>query len=97
MATSASCKFGIMRKAFYLFGDPVFVLRCFWGFQLHRLQYCSLVWMSAATSHLVLLNLFVSKAVRLGDGLVVCDLEHRRRVAALSMFYKIHCNPNHTL
>ena len=35
----------------------------------------------------------VSKAVRLSDGLVVCDLEHRRRVAALCMFYKIHRNP----
>ena len=31
------------------------------------------------------------------DGLVVCDLEYRRRVAALCMFYKIFCNPNHAL
>ena len=61
------------------------------------LEYCSPVWMSAAASHLGVLDRVVSKAVRLSDGLVVCDLEHRRRVAALCMFYKIRCNPNHAL
>ena len=43
------------------------------------------------------LDRVVSKAVRLSDGLVVCYLEHRRRVAALSMFYKISCYSNHSL
>ena len=43
--------------------------------------------MSAAAFHLGLLNR-ESKAVRLSDGLVVFDLEYRRRVAALSMFKK---------
>ena len=49
---------------------------------------------------LVLLHILyrvVSKAVRLSDDLVVCDLKHRRRVAALCMFYKIFCNHNHAL
>ena len=37
----------------------------------------------------------VLKAVRLSDGLAVYDLEHRRCVAALYMFYKMNCNPKH--
>ena len=43
--------------------------------------------MSAAAFHHGLLDRIVSKVERLSDGLVVCDLEHKRRVAALSMFY----------
>ena len=27
----------------------------------------------------------------------MCDLEHRRRVAALCIFYKLYCNLNHAL
>ena len=53
--------------------------------------------MFAATSHFGLLDRVMSKAVRLSDGLVICDLKHRRRVDALCMFYKIHGNPNHAL
>ena len=37
----------------------------------------------------------LSKAVRHSDSLVVCFLEHRRRLAAHCMFYKIRCNLNH--
>ena len=61
------------------------------------LEYCFPVWMSAAASHLCLLDRVASKAVKLSDDLVVCDLKHRRRVVALCMFYKICCNPNHAL
>ena len=53
--------------------------------------------MSAAASHLGLLDRIVSKAVRLSDGLVVSNLKHRCHVAALCMFYKIYCNHNHVL
>ena len=55
------------------------------------------VWMSAAASHLGLLDRVVSKSVKLSDGLVVCDLENRRSVSALCMFYKIYCNSDHAL
>ena len=61
------------------------------------LVYCSPVWMSAATFYHGLLDRVVSKAVRRSDGLIVCDFERRRLVAALCMFYKIYCNPNHGL
>ena len=53
--------------------------------------------MSAAASQFRLLDPVVTMAVRLSDGLVVCDLKHRRRVAALCIFYKIRCSPNHAL
>ena len=88
-AASASSKLGIMRKELRLFGDLVLVSRCVWSFVLPLLEYCSPVWMSAVASHLSLLDRVVSKAVRLSEGLVVCDLEHIRRVAALCILYKI--------
>ena len=97
MAASASSKLEIMRKALCLFGDPVLVLRYFWNILLPVLEYCSPVWMSAAASHLGLLDRVVTKAVTLSGALVVCDLKHRRRVAALCKFYKIYCIPNHAL
>ena len=88
-AASASSNVESMRKASFMFGDPVMVLRCFWSFLLPVLEYCSPVWISAASSHLGLLDRVVSKAVRLSDGLVVCDLKYKRCVAALCMFHKI--------
>ena len=94
IAASASSKLGIM-KALSLFGDPVLLSRCFWSFVLPVLEYCSPVWMSATASHLRLLDRVVSKADRVSDGLVVCDEEHRRRIAVLCLYYKIRCNPNH--
>ena len=56
-----------------MFGDPVLVLRWFWSFLLPVLEYCSPLWMSAAASHLGLIDRVVPKAVRLNDVLVVCD------------------------
>ena len=90
-------KLGTMRKALCLFDDLVLILSCVWSFLLLVLEYCSYAWMSAAASYLCLLDRVVSKAVKLSDGLVVCNLEHRRRVAALCMFHKISCNPNNAL
>ena len=78
-------------------GDPVLVSRCFWSFLLSVLEYCSHIWISAAASHLGLLDRVVSNAVRFSDGQVVCNLKHRRRVAALCMFHKIYCNSKHAL
>ena len=97
IATSASSKHRIMKHALCLFADTILVSMCFWSFLLPVLEYCSPVWMSSAASHLGLLDHVVSKAVRHSDGLLVCDLEHRHRVTALYMFYKIHCNHNHAL
>ena len=46
-------------------------------------------WMSAATSHLSLLDRVVSQVSRLSGGSVSCDLWHRHKVASLSVFFKI--------
>ena len=65
--------------------------------ELPVLEDCSPIWMSTAPSPVAVLDRVLPKALKLSDGLIVCDLEHRRRVAALCMFYKIHCNPNYAL
>ena len=73
ITASVFSKLGIIHiRVLFLFADAVLVLRCFWSFLLPVLEYCSPVWMSAAASHLGLLDCLISKAVRLGDDFVVC-------------------------
>ena len=88
VAASASRRVGILRKAWRVFRDDSVVSRCFWSFVLPVLEYCSPVWMSAAAGHLELLDRVVRKVSAFSGG-VVCDLWHRRRVAALSVFFRI--------
>ena len=64
------------------------VAKCFWAFIFPVLEYCSTVGMSAATSHLLLLDLVLGRVSRSG-GSVSCDLWHRRKVASLCIFFKI--------
>ena len=71
------------------------VAKCFWAFILPVLEYCSPVWMSAATFHLSLLDRVVSQVSRLSGGRVSCDLWHRRKVASLSVFFKIDSLVDH--
>ena len=78
-----------------VFRDVSVVAKCFWAFILPVLEYCSPVWMSAATSHLSLLDRVVSQVSRLSGGSVSCDLWHRRKVASLSVFFKIDSLVNH--
>ena len=87
IAASASMRVGILRKTMSVFRDVTVVAKCFWAFILPVLEYCSPVWMSAATSHLSLLDRVVSQVGRLSGGSVSCDLWHRRRVASLSAFF----------
>ena len=95
VAASAASKLGIMRKALRLFNDQSLVARCFWSFLLPVLEYCSQVWMSAAECHLRLLDRVVRKAIALSGGVFTCNLGHRRKVAALCLFYKIRSNASH--
>ena len=67
------------------------------GFCLASLEYCSAVWCSAADTHLKLPDRVVSGACFLADGVLNCNLSHRRSVAVLCMLYKIRCNPMHPL
>ena len=59
------------------------------------LEYCSPVWMSAATSNLSLLERVISQVCRLSGGSVSCDLWHRRKVTSLSVFFKIDSLVDH--
>ena len=71
--------------------------RCFRGFVLPVLEYCSAVWCSAAYIHLKLLDRAVSGARFLTGDVFECDISHRRSVEVLCMLYKIMCNPVHPL
>ena len=84
---------GILRKTMSVFRDVTVLAKCFWAFILHVLEYCSPVWMSAATSNLSLLDRVVSQVGRLSGGSVSCD--HRRKVASLSVFFKIDSLVDH--
>ena len=93
---AASQRLGIL-KSWRLFHDKVLIRRCFGGFVLPVLEYCSAVRCSAADTHLKLLYRVVSGACFLAGGVLNCDLSHRRSAAVLCMLYKIRCIPKHPL
>ena len=93
MATSASHRIGILRKTRSVFRDNSII--SFFSFILLVLEYCSPVWISAAVSYLSLLDRVVWSAFRLSGGVVRCDLWRRRRLAALSLFYRIRDSAGH--
>ena len=90
-------RLGILRKFWWVFHDRLLIGRCFWGFVLPVLKYCSAVWCLAADTHLKLLDGVVSGASFLAGDVLNCNLSHRRSVAVLCMLYKIRCNPMHPL
>ena len=69
--------------------------RCFRGFVLPVLEYCSAVWCSAADTHLKLLDRAVSGARFLTGGVFECDIAHHRSLAVLCLLYKIRCKAMH--
>ena len=93
----ASQRLGILRKSWLVFHDRSLLGRCFQGFVLPVLEYCSAVWCSVADTHLKLLDRAVSGARFLTGGVFECDISHRRSVAVLCMLYNIRCNPVHNL
>ena len=95
IAASAFKRVGILRKTMSVLGDVAVVAKCFWAFILGVLVYCSSVWMSAATSHLLLLDSVVGKVSQLSGESVSCDLWHRRNVASLCVFFKIDSLVDH--
>ena len=97
VSRAASQRLGILRKSWRVFHDSSLLVRCFRGFVLPVLEYCSAVWCSAADTHLKLLDGAVSGARFLTGGVFECDISHRRSVAVLCMLYKIRCNPVHPL
>ena len=86
---------GILRKSWRVLHDRSLLGRCFRGFVRPVLEYCSVVWCSAADTHHKLLDRAVSGARFLIVGVFECDIAHRRSVAVPRMQYKIRCNPMH--
>ena len=97
VSRAASQRLGILRKSWRVFRDRLLIGRCFRGFVLPVLEYCSAVWCLAADTHLKLMDRAVSGARFLTWGVFECDISHRRSVAVLCMLYKIRCNPVHPL
>ena len=62
VARAASQRLGILRKSWRVFHDRSLLGRCFLGFVLPVLEYCSAVWCSAADTHVKLLDRVVSGA-----------------------------------
>ena len=62
VSRAASHRLGILRKSWRVFRDRSLLRRCFGGFVLPVLEYCSAVWCSADDTHLKLLDCAVSGA-----------------------------------
>ena len=97
VSISTSQRLGILTKSWQVLHDRSLLLRCFRGFVLPVLEYCSAGWCSAADTTLRLLDRVVSGASFLTPGVFECDPARRRSVAVLCMLYKIRCNPMHSL
>ena len=81
VSRAASQRLGILRKSWRVFYDRSLRWRCFRGFVLSVLEYCSAVWCSAADTHRKLLDCVVSGARFLTRNVFECDISHRRSVA----------------
>ena len=77
VSRAASQRLGILRKSWRVFHDRSLIGRCFHGFVLPVLKYCSAVWCSADDRHLKLLDRAVSGAKFLTGGVFDCDIAHR--------------------
>ena len=97
VSRAASQRLCILMKSWRVFHDRSLLGRCFRGFVLPVLEYCSAVWCSAADTHLKLQDRAVSGARLLTGGVLECDISHRRSVAVLCMLYKTRCNLVHPL
>ena len=77
VSRAASQILGILRKSWRVFHYRSLLGRCFRGFVLPVLEYCSAVWCSAADTHLKLLDRAVSGARFLTGGVFEYDISHR--------------------
>ena len=88
-----------MRNSWRVFHDRSLLGRCFRGFVLPVLEYCSAIWCSAADAHLKLLDRAASGArfltgVCLSVTFLIVD-PWQFCVIKVCMIYKIMCNPVH--
>ena len=92
VSRAASQRLGILRKSWQVFHNKLLIRRCFWGFVLPVLEYCSAMLCLAADRHLKLLDRIVSDASFSAGDVLNCNLSNCRSVAVLCMMYKIRCN-----
>ena len=95
IASKVSQKIGILRKCWQTYQDNSVILKCFYAFILPFFEYCSAVWMSAASTHLKVLERVFTSARFLTQTRI--NLEHRRDVAASCMLFKILSNAEHPM
>ena len=85
VSSAASQRLGILRKSWQVFHDRSLLGRCFRGFGLPVLEYCSAVWCSAADTHLKQLDRAVSGDRFVTGGVFECGIAHRRSVEVIFM------------
>ena len=86
VSKKASRRLGILRKSWRLCHDRSLLGKCFRGFVLPVLEYCSAVWCAADDS--LRLNYFIVQSVvpcLLTGSVFECAIIHRRSVAVLCM------------
>ena len=96
IASSIAQKASLIRKCFKAFGNDDSVLMTFYAFILPCFEYCSPVWCSGSDSHLRLLDRTLGNIPLLLPDLSV-HLEYRKKIANLSLLYKIFNKINHPL
>ena len=96
LASSVSRKIGLLRKCRRIYSNDDIVRNCFYSFILPHFEYCPSVWISAAESHLKLLDRAFNQIKFILPNLQI-NLRHRRLVGLMSYFFKIMSNPNHPL
>ena len=96
LSSSIAQKTGLLRKCFRTFACDSTVIKSFYAFILPHFEYCAPVWMSAANCHLKLLDRALNSIKYISPALSL-DLDHRRRVGALSIFFKVLNNRQHPL
>ena len=89
-------KTGLIRKCFKTLANHDAVQRFFYVFILPCFEYCSPVWSSESDCHLRLLDRALDNIRFVLPDLSI-DLEERRKIASLSLLYKILNNINHPL
>ena len=94
--SNISQKVGILRKCRSIYDSNPIVRQCFYSFILPFFEYCAPVWSSAADCHLRLFDR-VFNMIRFLLPDININLEHRRSVGSMSLFYKIFRNPSHPL
>ena len=96
LSSSIAQKTGLLRKCYRTFACDSTVIKSFFAFILPHFEYCAPVWMSAANCHLKLLDRALNSIKFISPALSV-DLDHRRMVGALSMFFKVFNTVQHPL